>query len=242
MGFYALGTVEAYPTGGSGPTAFGPTSFFGSDPQPARLGDSINTPADLGDFTSIFRNINISNTHGGKTRIQSTFFKFKLTRPRAIQITQNYSPTSYQANTNRNTIISAYRIEDGTHRRELSINNNGYVCGQASITDDGDSSYGDGIYQSDYLTGVLDSGDYILLITNDIRYLETTYSFSISVLLNDWRYVAESISESIDFGSDVGGYDTSLDFGSVVQVAGTKATYPYSSTSGLGYTQAGVSP
>ena len=34
-GFYNLGTVESYPTGGAGPTAYGPTSYYGSDPLPA---------------------------------------------------------------------------------------------------------------------------------------------------------------------------------------------------------------
>ena len=51
LGFYNLGTVESYPAGGTGPTAYGPTSYFGSDPLPAQLGDSINTPADIGDAT-----------------------------------------------------------------------------------------------------------------------------------------------------------------------------------------------
>ena len=37
-GFVNLGNVEAYPTGGSGPTAFGPTSYFGSDPRPPEVG------------------------------------------------------------------------------------------------------------------------------------------------------------------------------------------------------------
>ena len=50
-GFYNLGTVESYPTGGAGPTAYGPTSYFGSDPLPSNNGDSIYDPIDLGDFT-----------------------------------------------------------------------------------------------------------------------------------------------------------------------------------------------
>lgn len=240
-GYYNLGTVEAFPTGGSGPTAYGATSYFGSDPLPPRLGDSINNPADLGDLTALFRNINITNTHGGKTRIQSTFFKFNLTRPRVIQVVQNYSPTSYQSNTNKNTIISFYKVEDGNHRRELPINNDGYVCNVSSISDS-DSDGDNGGYQDDYPSTFIDPGTYIILITNDIKFLETTYSFTVGATLSDWRYVAESVSESIDFGPDIEGYNTSVDFGSVVQVAGTKATYPYSSTSGLGYTRAGVSP
>ena len=37
-GFVNLGLVETYPTGGGGPTAYGPTSYFGSDPRPAEQG------------------------------------------------------------------------------------------------------------------------------------------------------------------------------------------------------------
>ena len=55
LGFYNLGTVESYPTGGAGPTAYGPTTYFGSDPLPARGGDNLSDPIDLGSFNSIFR-------------------------------------------------------------------------------------------------------------------------------------------------------------------------------------------
>ena len=41
-GFVNLGLVETYPTGGGGPTAYGPTSYFGSDPRPAEQGDNLN--------------------------------------------------------------------------------------------------------------------------------------------------------------------------------------------------------
>ena len=41
-GFVNLGLVETYPTGGGGPTAYGPTSYFGSDPKPAEQGDNLN--------------------------------------------------------------------------------------------------------------------------------------------------------------------------------------------------------
>ena len=53
-GFVGLGNVQAYPTGGSGPTAFGPTSYFGSDPRPPEVGDNLNNPIDLGDFNPLF--------------------------------------------------------------------------------------------------------------------------------------------------------------------------------------------
>ena len=83
-GFVNLGLVETYPTGGGGPTAYGPTSYFGSDPLPATSGDNLNNPIDLGDFSSIFKSFVIKNTHGGLTRKQTTFYKIKLTKPRTI--------------------------------------------------------------------------------------------------------------------------------------------------------------
>jgi hypothetical protein len=239
-GFYNLGTVQAYPTGGSGPPAYGPTSYFGSDPLPPKDGDSINNPIDLGDLTSPFRSVTISNRHGGKTRIQSSFYTFNLTSPRNIQIVQNYSPTSYQENTNRNTIISVYKIEDGNRRRELPINNSGYVYKETSIVDSDSDSSTDG-YSSDYPSTPLDVGSYILLITNDIRYLETTYSFSVNIALVDWRYVSESIDNRFNFTFITEPVNERVDFGTITVPVGTRA-YPYSSTSGLGYTQAGVSP
>ena len=80
-GFVNLGLVETYPTGGGGPTAYGPTSYYGSDPRPAEDGDNLNNPIDLGDFSSIFKSFEIKNTHGGLTRKQTTFYKIKLTKP-----------------------------------------------------------------------------------------------------------------------------------------------------------------
>ena len=77
-GFVGLDNVEAYPTGGSGPTAFGPTSYFGSDPRPPEVGDNLNNPIDLGRFDPLFSTRDITGTHGGLTRRQSTFYKFKL--------------------------------------------------------------------------------------------------------------------------------------------------------------------
>lgn len=239
-GFYNLGTVEAYPSGGTGPTAYGPTSYFGSDPLPQRPGDSINNALNLGDLTSIYRVLPLSNKHGGNSRIQSTFYSFSLTSPRSIQVVQNYSPTSYQSNTNRNTIISVYKVEDGNHRRELPINDSGYVCKVTSITD-GDSDTSSSGYQADYPNQPLDPGTYTILITNDIRYLETTYSFSIIAGLFDWRFVSESLDQVINFGADAEIVLTNIDLGNLAVTPGTKAQYPYSSSSGLGYTQAGVS-
>ena len=241
LGFYALGTVEAYPVGGTGPTAFGPTSFFGSDPLPAQLGDSINNPADIGDFSAISRSLTLSSTHGGNTRKQSSFYKLTLTRSRSIQITQNYSPTSYQSNTNRNTIIAAYVVQDGTHRLELPINDDGFICPSASIAE-GDSDPSSGAYQNDYPSTFLSPGTYIILITNDIRYLETTYSFTLSASLSDWGFVTESVTELLNFEEVSSPTTEVIDFGLITDSTKARTRYPYSSTSGLGYTREGVSP
>ena len=240
-GYFNLGTVETFPVGGTGPTSYGPTSYFGSDPLPAQLGDSINNPADIGDFSAISRSLTLSSTHGGNTRKQSSFYRLTLTRSRSIQITQNYSPTSYQSNTNRNTIIAAYVIQDGTHRLELPINDDGFICPTASIAE-GDSDPSSGAYQNDYPSTFLSPGTYIILITNDIRYLETTYSFTLSASLSDWGFVTETVTELLNF-EDVSVPATEvIDFGLITDSTKAKTRYPYSSTSGLGYTRAGVSP
>jgi hypothetical protein len=239
-GYYNLGSVEAFPTGGTGPVAYGPTSYLGSDPLPSRTGDSINTAQDLGDFSNVFRSLTLTSTHGGNTRIQSTFYKLTLTKPRALLLTQNYSPTSYQSNTNRNTLVSFYKVEDGTHRRELPINDDGYVYKQTGLTEE--DSYDSGTsYLHDYPSEQLDPGTYIMLITNDIRYLTTTYSISIFSVNGDWGYIDEAPSELIEFGLVSEGASATLDFGDLTATKKTSG-YPYASTSGLGYTRAGVSP
>jgi len=211
LGYYNLGTVESYPTGGTGPTAYGPTSYYGSDPLPAQPGDSINTPIDLGDFSNVFRSLTISNTHGGLSRKQSTFYKLRLLRPRAIQFTQNYSQFSLTSNTNKNTLLSFYVVENGTHRRELPINNSGYVYKETGIDYDSEDDINE-----DYPSQVLGPGTYIILITNDIRYLETTYSITLEAFLTDWRFVDEDIEESLDFRLVTEGAETLIDFGSIV--------------------------
>ena len=63
---------------------------------------------------------------------------------------------------------------------------------------------------------MLGPGNYIILITNDIRYLETTYSITLEAFLTDWRFVAEDIEESLDFRLVTEGADTLIDFGSIV--------------------------
>jgi hypothetical protein len=211
-GFVNLGLVETYPTGGGGPTAYGPTSYFGSDPLPAEVGDNLNNPIDLGDFSSIFKSFVINNTHGGLTRKQTTFYKISLSRPRTIQFTQNFSQFSYEENTNRNTLLAFYQILDDGRREELPINNEGYVHKESSIDYLDDDT---GVLLNDFPKTTLDEGDYLFLITNDIRYLETNYSISLNVSVLDWRFVAEGIDESINFRSITDSAEAVLDFGSI---------------------------
>lgn len=209
-GYYNLGTVWTYPTGGTGPTAYGPTSYYGSDPLPTTPGDSLYNPIDLGDFTQPFRTLTISNSHGGLSRRQSSFYKLKLIAPRSIQFTQNYSKTAYTSNTNRNTLLSFYKYESGTKPVELPINNLGYVYSANSIEYDTDEDS-----SVDFPNIELQPGDYLFLITNDIRYSETTYSISISTALTDWRFVTETAENFFDFGLVTAGVEAVFDFGSV---------------------------
>jgi len=197
LGFFNLGKVESYPTGGGGPTAYGPTSYFGSDPIPAEQGDNLNNPIDLGDFSSIFKTQIISNSHGGLSRKQSTFYQMRLTLPRTVQFTQNFSRTSYEEQTNRNTLLAFYQIDESGHRQELPINDEGYVYHEGAIDYNDDEGI---LFNQDYPVTRLDVGRYLFVITNDIRYLETTYSIGLNVSVLDWRFVNENIEEQIDFG------------------------------------------
>ena len=197
LGFFNLGKVESYPTGGGGPTAYGPTSYFGSDPLPAEQGDNLNNPIDLGDFSSIFKSFEIKNTHGGLTRKQSTFYQIHLTRPRTVQFTQEFSRFSYEENTNRNTLLAFYEIEENNHRQELPINNDGYVFKESAIDYLDDEN---NLLLNDYPNTRLDKGKYLFVITNDIRYIETNYSIGLNVSVLDWRFVSEAIDEQINFG------------------------------------------
>jgi len=212
-GFVNLGLVETYPTGGGGPTAYGPTSYFGSDPLPAEQGDNLNNPIDLGDFSSIFKSFTIRNTHGGLTRKQTTFYKINLQKPRTIQFTQDFSQFSYEENTNRNTLLAFYQILEDGRREELPINNDGYVHKESAIDYLDDDN---GVLQTDFPKTSLDRGEYLFLITNDIRYLETNYSISLNVSVLDWRFVKETVTESINFGLVSDNAESSLDFGTVI--------------------------
>jgi hypothetical protein len=210
LGFYNLGTIQAYPTGGTGPTAYGSTGYYGSSPLPANPGDSLYSAIDLGDFSAPLRTVTLNGTHGGLTRRQSTFYKLRLTRSRSIQFTQNFSQFSYQEKTNRNTLLAFYRIQDGTHRVELPINDSGYIYDSTGIDYDSQD-----LATSDYPTTKLDPGEYSFVITNDIRYLETTYSISLNVAVTDWRFVAEDIEESLDFRFVSEGAEQTIDFGTL---------------------------
>ena len=213
LGFFNLGTVESYPTGGGGPTAYGPTSYFGSDPLPAEQGDNLNNPINLGDFSAIFKSQTISNTHGGLTRKQSTFYKINLSLPRTVQFTQEFSQFSYEDQTNRNTLLAFYQIDESGHRQELPINDDGYVYHEGAIDYNDDEGI---LFNEDYPVTRLGVGKYLFVITNDIRYLETTYSIGLNVSVLDWRFVNENIEEQIDFGSITAQQVTStVNFGNI---------------------------
>ena len=213
-GFNNLGTVESYPTGGAGPTAYGPTSYYGSDPLPAEDGDNLHNPIDLGDFSSVFRSFSIKNSHGGLSRKQTTFYKIKLIEPRSVQFTQDQSQFSYEQNTNKNTLLAFYRITEDKRREELPINDDGYVHNEGAIdyTDENTD-----LNTDDYPITKLAKGEYIFLITNDIRYLETTYAISLNVNVLDWGLVTENFDLAINWGLITQAYDEMLDFGEVTR-------------------------
>ena len=210
-GFVNLGLVESYPTGGSGPVAFGPTSYFGSDPKPAQDGDNLYNAIDLGDFNPLFSTRDIKGTHGGLTRKQSTFYKFELFKPRSVQLVQNFSTTSYTRKTNRNTLVAFYKIEEANFRRELPINNEGYLINEASV----DIEEYD-LLERDYPTQLLQPGKYLFVITNDIRYQDTEFSITIAGFSIDWRFINETSDERADFKLITDQSLAVIDFGSIV--------------------------
>jgi hypothetical protein len=210
-GFVGLGNVESYPTGGSGPTAFGPTSYFGSDPRPPELGDNLNNPIDLGDFNALFSTKDIKGTHGGLTRRQSTFYKFHLFKHRSVQVVQNFSTTAYTRKTNRNTLIAFYKLEENNFKKELPVNDAGYLINEASI----DIEEYD-LLQKDYPNQLLIPGEYLFVITNDIRYQDTEFSITLTGASIDWRFVYETAFEQADFGQLTSEVLSTIDFGSIV--------------------------
>ena len=212
LGFFNLGTVESYPTGGGGPTAYGPTSYFGSDPLPAEQGDNLNNPINLGDFSSIFKSMNIKNTHGGLTRKTTTFYELNLTKPRSVQFTQTFSQFSFEENTNRNTLLAFYEIDENGHRQELPINDDGYVFHDSAIDYQEDDT---GVLLDDYPNTSLKKGKYLFLVTNDIRYLETNYDIGLNVSVLDWRFVKENIDEQINLGLITDSVLSTVNFGNL---------------------------
>ena len=210
-GFVGLEKIQSYPTGGSGPIAFGPTSYFGSAPKPPELGDNLNNPIDLGSFDPLFSTRDIKGTHGGLTRRQSTFYKFRLLQPRSVQVVQNFSTTAYTRQTNRNTLIAFYKLEEARFRKELPINDEGFVVNEATV----DVEEYD-LLERDYPTQLLQPGEYLFVITNDIRYQDTEFSISIAASSIDWRLIIENTSEQIDFGTLTGQVQTLINFGSIV--------------------------
>ena len=210
-GFVGLEKIQSYPTGGSGPIAFGPTSYFGSDPKPPELGDNLNNPIDLGSFDPLFSTRDIKGTHGGLTRRQSTFYKFRLLQPRSVQVVQNFSTTAYTRQTNRNTLIAFYKLEEARFRKELPINDEGFVVNEASV----DVEEYD-LLEKDYPTQLLQPGEYLFVITNDIRYQDTEFSISIAASSIDWRFINENPLEQIDFGTLTGQVQSVINFGSIV--------------------------
>jgi hypothetical protein len=145
------------------------------------------------------------------TRRQSTFYKFILNKPRSIQVVQNFSTTSYTRQTNRNTLIAFYKIEEARFRRELPINDDGFVINEASV----DVEEYD-LLQRDYPTQLLQPGEYLFVITNDIRYQDTEFSISISGFSIDWRFINETALEQANFGQLTSEVLSTIDFGSIV--------------------------
>ena len=120
-----------------------------------------------------------------------------LSLPRTVQFTQEFSRTSYEDQTNRNTLLAFYQIDENGHRQELPINDDGYVYHEGAIDYNDDEGI---LFNEDYPVTRLGAGKYLFVITNDIRYLETTYSIGLNVSVLDWRFVNENIEEQIDFG------------------------------------------
>ena len=79
----------------------------------------------------------------------------------------------------------------------MPINDDGYVYHEGAIDYNDDEGV---LFNEDYPVTRLNKGKYLFVITNDIRYLETTYSIGLNVSVLDWRFVNENIDEQIDFG------------------------------------------
>jgi hypothetical protein len=127
-------------------------------------------------------------------------------------VLQNFSTTAYTQKTNRNTLIAFYKIEEANFRNELPINDEGYLINEASVdVEEYDS------LQRDYPTQLLKPGNYLFVITNDIRYQDTEFSISLAGFSTDWRFINETATEQINFGNNLTDLVQSrIDFGTIV--------------------------
>ena len=101
----------------------------------------------------------------------------------------------------------------------MPINNEGYVFHDSSIDYQEDDT---GVLLTDFPSTRLEKGKYLFVITNDIRYLETTYSIGLNVSVLDWRFVNEQVEEQINFGlvtenvvGDTGAAGGFINFGNI---------------------------
>jgi len=125
---------------------------------------------------------------------------------------QNYSQFSTERQTNRNTLVAFYEIFEGNRREELPINDSGYVAKESAIDYEVDDT---GRKLDDYPTLLLDPGEYLFLITNDIRYLETEYDITVNVNKVDFEVINEPAVENIDFGLVLNSAADEINFGTI---------------------------
>ena len=59
----------------------------------------------------------------------------------------------------------------------------------------------------------LEKGEYLFLITNDIRFMETVYSIGVNVQNIDWRFVDEGKDEFLNFEAITAGVEDEVDCG-----------------------------
>ena len=72
------------------------------------------------------------------------------------------------------------------------------------------------LLQRDYPTQLLQPGEYLFVITNDIRYQDTEFSITISGFSIDWRFINEVALEQANFGAVTAEVLSTIDFGSIV--------------------------
>ena len=89
--------------------------------------------------------------------------------------------------------------------------NHGFVINEASVdVEEYDTK------QRDYPTQLLQNGEYLFVITNDIRYQDTEFSISVAGFNIDWRFINEPALEQADFGQIASEVLSIIDFGSIV--------------------------